>query len=332
MKILLVAVNAKYIHSNLAVYSLKASAGQYEPQVELGEYTINHQTDEIFQAIYRQKPDLLFFSCYIWNRQVILETAENIKKVLNDTVIWAGGPEVSYDAGEFLTQYPFFDGVMVGEGEQTFQELLGCYVDQNGSLEQIPGIVFRQEKEGEGAQIVRTAPRMPLASLDELPFVYTNLKEFENRIIYYESSRGCPFSCSYCLSSIDKKVRFRSAELVKQELSFFLEHRVPQVKFVDRTFNCSHRHAMEIWSFIRDHDNGVTNFHFEIAADLLNEEELELLASMRPGLVQLEIGVQTVNEQALEAIHRTAKFEKIVERTDHSSASGSDRRTSLRGF
>lgn len=159
------------------------------------------------------------------------------------------------------------------------------------------------------------APAELMESLDELPFVYSDLSEFQNRIIYYESSRGCPFSCSYCLSSIDKKVRLRSLELVKQELAFFLEQKVAQVKFVDRTFNCSHTHAMGIWEFIHSHDNGVTNFHFEIAADLLNEEELALLARMRPGLVQLEIGVQTVNVQALEAIHRTAKFEKIVDRT-----------------
>lgn len=310
MNILLTAVNAKYIHSNLAVYSLKASAGRYADQVELAEYTINHQTDVIFQEIYRKKPDLLFFSCYIWNRQVILEVSENIKKVLPHTIIWAGGPEVSYDAEAFLLQNPQFDGVMAGEGERTFRRLLQYYIDEDGTLEQINGIWYRKD-----GKIVANAPAELMESLDELPFVYSDLSEFQNRIIYYESSRGCPFSCSYCLSSIDKKVRLRSLELVKQELAFFLEQKVAQVKFVDRTFNCSHTHAMGIWEFIHSHDNGVTNFHFEIAADLLNEEELALLARMRPGLVQLEIGVQTVNVQALEAIHRTAKFEKIVDRT-----------------
>ncbi len=362
MKILLVAVNAKYIHSNLAVYSLKASSGRYEPFVTLAEYTINHQTDDIFQAIYRQKPDLLFFSCYIWNRQVILETAENIRKVLPDTIIWAGGPEVSYDAREFLTEYPAFDGVMVGEGEQTFHALLQYYVDGIGALKDIQGLVYRAKAcrqcdrdtdpmEGSrqcdrdtdptedsrqydrdtctGAEcgeadllLYETGLVQPVRALDDLPFVYGNLQEFENRIIYYESSRGCPFSCSYCLSSIDRRVRFRSPELVKKELGFFLENRVPQVKFVDRTFNCSHAHAMEIWRYIRDNDNGVTNFHFEIAADLLDDEELELLAGMRPGLVQLEIGVQTVNEQALGGIHRTARFEKIVDRVNRIASHG----------
>lgn len=308
MNILLAAVNAKYIHSNLAVYSLKASAGAYESLVELAEYTINHQTDDIFRSVYQKKPDLLFLSCYIWNRQVILETAANLRKVMPDTVIWAGGPEVSYDAAAFLQENPQFDGVMIGEGERTFHRILQYYVDNEGTLAEIPGIAYRKKE----TEITVQEQAAPMSSLDGLPFVYQNLEEFENRIIYYESSRGCPFSCSYCLSSIDKSVRFRSLELVKRELAFFLEHRVPQVKFVDRTFNCKRSHALEIWNFIREHDNGVTNFHFEIAADLLSEEELAVLARMRPGLVQLEIGVQTVNMQTLDAIHRMAKFEKIA--------------------
>lgn len=312
MKILLAAVNAKYIHSNLAVYSLKASAGRYEPEIELAEYTINHRTEDIFRMIYRKKPELIFFSCYIWNRSVIVELAENIGKVLPETIIWAGGPEVSYDAASFLRSCPQFTGVMAGEGERTFLRLLEYYIDGIGAMGEIPGIAYRDA----GGEIVVNAPAPLLKTLDELPFVYGNLEEFKNRIIYYESSRGCPFSCSYCLSSIDKSVRFRSTELVKRELAFFLKHGVPQVKFVDRTFNCNHAHAAELWRFIRDHDNGVTNFHFEIAADLLNEEELTLLSGMRPGLVQLEIGVQTVNEQALSAIHRTARFEKIAERVE----------------
>ena len=329
MNILLTAINAKYIHSNLAVYSLRASAGAYGNQVKLAEYTINHQEEEIFRSVYQQKPDLLFLSCYIWNRCEILALAENIHKVLPETRIWAGGPEVSYDAGLFLRENPAFTGVMIGEGEKTFARVLAYYVDGVGSLEEIPGIAFRTEnnicdiaqKDWEKEklnlrktekEIQVTAAQIDTKTLDELPFVYEDLDQFENRIIYYETSRGCPFSCSYCLSSIDKRVRFRSLDKVFEELSFFLEHRVPQVKFVDRTFNCSHAHAMAIWKFIQEHDNGVTNFHFEIAADLLDKEELEILSEMRPGLVQLEIGVQTVNEQSLEAIHRTAKFEKIT--------------------
>ena len=330
MKILLTAINAKYIHSNLAVYSLKASAGIYEDQVELAEYTINHQMDEIFAGIYRRKPELLLMSCYIWNRREVTETAASLKKVLPNLKIWAGGPEVTYDAEHFLRQNPAFDGVMIGEGEQTFYRLLDYYIGKNGTLEQIPGIAFREsarvrqeeaagvsgvgkQEDGDGSAFKRTVPLIPTRNLDHLPFVYQDLQKFENRILYYETSRGCPFSCSYCLSSVDKRVRYRSMELVKKELLYFLSRNVKQVKFVDRTFNCSHARTLELWRFLRDHDNGVTNFHCEISADLLNEEELELLGTLRPGLLQLEIGVQTVNRDALAAIHRTAPFEKIAE-------------------
>lgn len=309
MKILLTAVNAKYIHSNLAVYSLKSSAGVYEPLVELEEYTINHRTEDMFRMIYQRRPNLLFFSCYIWNVEVISELADCISQVMPETVIWAGGPEVSYDAELFLKEHPQFTGIMCGEGENTFFSLLQYYIEEKGTLDEIPGIVYRTE---DGIKASGNVPF--LTSLDAVPFVYRDLKQFENRIVYYESSRGCPFSCSYCLSSIDKRVRFRSLRLVKEELTFFLQNQVKQVKFVDRTFNCSHRHAKEIWKFLSENDNGITNFHFEIAADLLDEEELEILSQMRPGLVQLEIGVQTVNEQSLAAIHRNADFEKISER------------------
>ncbi len=442
MKVLLTAINAKYIHSNLAVYSLKAAAREFEEQVELAEFTINHRPEVIFGEIYRKKPDLLLFSCYIWNRREVLEIAENIRKVLPDTVIWAGGPEVSWDAELFLRENPQFDGVMIGEGEQTFYRLLQYYdklfalrslagPDNSAAgvpakpplscgaafpysepeepwrseikpplsrgatfpysgpeepwrseikpplsrgatfpyseLEEIPGIAWRvaENQQGPGCEVLgkpgrecrseepgtgnltafpvrlpansagedapegtgpltqlqQNPPAPPERTLDALPFVYHDLQKFENRIIYYESSRGCPFSCSYCLSSLEKRVRFRSLELVKKELAFFLEHQVRQVKFVDRTFNCRHSHAMEIWRFLLEHDNGVTNFHFEISADLLTEEELTLLAKMRPGLVQLEIGVQTVNPEALAAIHRTAPFEKIAEHVRRIAAS-----------
>lgn len=316
MNILLVAVNAKYIHSNLAVYSLKASAGKYGEQVELAEYTINHQTDDIFRSIYAKKPQLLFFSCYIWNRRVILELAENLRKVLPELVIWAGGPEVSYDAKRFLEEHPQFDGVMCGEGERTFAQVLRYYGEADDSLclHDISGIVYRSAD-----TVVETEPASPMTSLDEIPFVYDSPflngrgEVFENRIIYYESSRGCPFSCSYCLSSLDKRVRFRSLSLVKKELSYFLEQKVLQVKFVDRTFNARPDHALAIWRYIQAHDNGVTNFHFEIAADILTQEELEVLGTMRPGLVQLEIGVQTTNEDALCAIRRKTQFDAIAQ-------------------
>lgn len=312
MKILLVAINAKYIHSNLAVYSLRAYAADYKEHIHLAEYTINHRAEFILQDIYKQKPDVLCFSCYIWNYRYVMEIAAEFHKVAPDVPIWAGGPEVSYCAREFLAGCPMAKGVMAGEGEATFRELCGHYAEGAPGLSQIPGLVFRDARGG----IVATPARETL-SMDELPFCYGDLEGFENRIIYYESSRGCPFSCSYCLSSVEHGLRFRSLSLVERELQFFLERRVPQVKFVDRTFNCSHEHAMGIWRYLREHDNGVTNFHFEISADLLTEEELELIASLRPGLIQLEIGVQSTHEPTIREIRRTmdlTRLEKAVAR------------------
>ena len=307
MKIILAACNAKYIHSNLAVYDLQAYARQYQQHILLKEYTINQQKDEIMKDLYEEKPDVICFSCYIWNISFVKELAEDLKKVLPSVPFWAGGPEVSFDAEAFLAANPAFDGVMVGEGEETFLELAGYYVDHRKSLEQIRGIAFRKEN-----QVLHNGWR-EIMDLSKVPFPYKDLQDFDHRIIYYESSRGCPFSCSYCLSSVDKKLRFRSLDLVWKELQFFLDHKVPQVKFVDRTFNCKHDHAMAIWKYIVEHDNGVTNFHFEIAADLLREEELELMATMRPGLIQLEIGVQSTNLQTLEAIHRKTDFSRICQ-------------------
>ena len=305
MKILLAACNAKYIHSNLAVYDLKAYSSDYDEHVILREYTINQPKDEILKDIYSSGADVVCFSCYIWNISFVRELIRDLVKILPKTAFWAGGPEVSYDAEKFLTEMPEMTGVMVGEGEKTFHDLLEFYRDGKDSLEEISGIAYRT-----GDKIIHNGWR-ELMDLSAIPFVYEHLEKFENRIIYYESSRGCPFSCSYCLSSIDKKLRFRDLELVKKELQFFLDHRVPQVKFVDRTFNCKHEHAMTIWKYILEHDNGVTNFHFEISADLLREEEMELMSQMRPGLIQLEIGVQSTNPETIRAIHRHMDLKKL---------------------
>ena len=305
MKILLAACNAKYIHSNLAVYDLKAYSSDYDEHVILKEYTINQPKDEILKDIYSSGANVVCFSCYIWNISFVRELIRDLVKILPKTAFWAGGPEVSYDAEKFLTEMPEMTGVMVGEGEKTFHDLLEFYIDGKDSLEEISGIAYRT-----GDKIIHNGWR-ELMDLSAIPFVYEHLEKFENRIIYYESSRGCPFSCSYCLSSIDKKLRFRDLELVKIELQFFLDHRVPQVKFVDRTFNCKHEHAMTIWKYILEHDNGVTNFHFEISADLLREEEMELMSQMRPGLIQLEIGVQSTNPETIRAIHRHMDLKKL---------------------
>lgn len=309
MKILLAACNAKYIHFNLAVYNLKSCSGEYSSRVVVKEYTINQIRDDILKDIYLEQPDVVCFSCYIWNISFVRELVPDLKKILPQVEFWAGGPEVSYDAVEFLKKNPAFFGVMVGEGEETFHELAGYYIERKPeTLSGIRGVAFRDENKGR--DIVHTGWR-ELMDLSKVPFAYSNLTEFKNRIIYYESSRGCPFSCSYCLSSIDKKLRFRDIELVKKELQFFIDNKVPQVKFVDRTFNCKHDHAMEIWRYITENDNGITNFHFEISADLLRAEELALMKTMRPGLIQLEIGVQSTNPQTIKAIRRTMDFEKL---------------------
>ena len=305
MKILLAACNAKYIHSNLAVYDLKAYSSDYDEHVILREYTINQPKDEILKDIYSSGADVVCFSCYIWNISFVRELIRDLAKILPETAFWVGGPEVSYDAENFLTEMPEVTGVLVGEGEKTFHDLLEYYIDGKGSLGEIRGIAYRDGEE------IRHNGWRELMNLSEIPFVYQHLEKFENRIIYYESSRGCPFSCSYCLSSIDKKLRFRDLELVKKELQFFLDHKVPQVKFVDRTFNCKHEHAMAIWKYILEHDNGVTNFHFEVSADLLRDEEMNLMAKMRPGLIQLEIGVQSTNPETIRAIHRHMDLDKL---------------------
>ncbi len=306
MKVILSAINAKYIHSNLAVYSLKSYVKSYADEIEIAEYTINQQLDDVLMDLYKRCPDVLCFSCYIWNISYIETLTCEIHKLLPETHIWVGGPEVSYDATAVLERMPELTGVMFGEGEATFSELMDFY-HGCAELEEIDGVAYR---DCDGA-INENAWRKPI-DLSAIPFIYHNLRDFENKIVYYESSRGCPFSCSYCLSSVDKCLRFRDLELVKQELQCFIDAGVPQVKFVDRTFNCNHTRTTEIWSYLIAHDRGVTNFHFEVAADLLNEEELQLIERMRPGLIQLEIGVQSTNEGTIREIHRTMNFEKVA--------------------
>ena len=310
--------------------------------------------DLILQDIYRRKPDFIGFSCYIWNISYIMEIVRDVKKVLPEAEIWLGGPEVSYDAKKVLTREPDVRGIMRGEGELTFTELVRAYLQREKTsvpdgytgesfrgqakeetsgcaentrmpenaegenahsdrldLSQIPGITYRAAN----GEIEEHGPQR-LLSLDEIPFYYDDMAGFENRIVYYESSRGCPFSCSYCLSSIDKTVRFRSLDLVLPELQFFLDHKVPQVKFVDRTFNCKREHTLGIWRYLVEHDNGITNFHFEVSADIFDEEELELIGKMRPGLIQLEIGVQSTNPDTIREIHRHMDLVKLKRAVD----------------
>ena len=317
MKTILAAINAKYIHSNLAVYSLRAYAEEYLSQTEIAEYTINQEIGEILMDLYERNPDILCFSCYIWNLDYVERIVREIHKVLPDTILWLGGPEVSYDAEEVLIRLPEVSGVMKGEGEETFRELLDCYYKGTADVEEINGVTVRT-KNGD----IRENPWREIMDLSKVPFVYGDMSLFAHKIIYYETSRGCPFRCSYCLSSIDKCLRFRDLDLVKKELQFFLDQKVEQVKFVDRTFNCRHDHAVAIWRYILEHDNQITNFHFEISADLLNDEEIELIGKMRPGLIQLEIGVQSTNPNTIREIKRTMDFGKLKEKVMKIEAGG----------
>ena len=386
MRFLLCGINAKYIHSNLAIFSLKAYADRKKipgAEIILKEYTINNYVEDILQDLYEEKADVVIFSCYIWNISFLRELAAELKKVSPDVKIWAGGPEVSYAANKFLMENPTFDLIMQGEGEEVFSELIRLTVEekcrikdvykQSESKKVLSGIVekrysierkqaVKEEKDiedkhfagednvyptnyidmsklqklqgiavwdfsGEAAlgnaesnignktKIINTG-FATLMNMDTIPFVYEDFHLFEHKILYYETSRGCPFCCSYCLSSVDKTVRFRSLPIVKKELDAFLEAKVPQVKFVDRTFNCNRQRAIDIWSYLVEHDNGITNFHFEISSDLLGEEELELFAKMRPGLIQLEIGVQSTNGETVDAIHRHMDLDKLFHYVD----------------
>ncbi len=308
MKLLLCAVNAKFIHTNLAVYNLEASGRGHGVELELAEYTINNRIEEMLKEIYRKKADIIAFSCYIWNVEMIYDLSKELKKVLPDTKIWLGGPEVSYDADRVLAKHPEIDLVVQGEGEVTFRELCEFYGGERfTSLRDIAGICFREDD-----QIYANVPRRPM-DMDDIPFVYYDMDRFKNKILYYETTRGCPFACSYCLSSIGEKVRFRSLDLVKKELQFFLDQKVPQVKFVDRTFNCRRSHSTEIWNYLIEHDNQVTNFHFEIAADLLTDADIEIFKKMRPGLIQLEIGVQSTHDATIHEIRRVMDLEKLAD-------------------
>lgn len=309
MNIVLVAINTKFIHSNLAVYALRAYAKAKGEEVTVCEYTINHDADAILQDLYERKPDVVAFSCYLWNYVYINELTRELSRLLPELPIWLGGPEVSYESESHLKAHPEVKGILLGEGEATFYELCRFY-RQGGNLADIAGMVYR-----EGEQLIRTGARECL-DMAELPFPYEDFSEMEHKILYYESSRGCPFSCSYCLSSVDRKLRFKPLDKVYGELQRFLDAKVPQVKFVDRTYNAKVEHALAIWEYIREHDNGVTNFHFEVAADILKSEEIDCLKSLRPGLVQLEIGVQTTNPATISEIHRSMDLAKVWKVTE----------------
>ncbi len=307
MKALLLALNAKYIHTSLALRSIKAFCKDYEKNIHILEMSINHNENDILKCIYQEKPDIIGISCYIWNMRYVKTLIPILKKILPQATIVLGGPEVSYEGEQILLEYDA-DIIMQGEGEETWKEYLDYRNGLISHLNEIAGLIYR---DADGT-IQCNKPRKPL-DLRKLPFVYQHLEDLTHKIIYYEASRGCPFNCQYCLSSIEQDVRFVPVDTVKQHMDFFLANKVKQVKFVDRTFNTKKQFAMSIWKHLIEHDNGFTNFHFEIAAELITEDMYDLLAQARPGLIQFEIGVQSTNPTVLKTIKRPMPFEEIKE-------------------
>lgn len=306
MKILLTTLNSKFIHSSLALRYLKKYNEDHFQDIHLEEYTINNDLDYILREIYVKEYDLVCFSCYIWNIAQTLELVKNLKKVNKNVRILLGGPEVSYSSKETLKEHEYIDYIIFGEGELTLREFLDFFISRRGNIKEIKGLAFRDEE-----NVYINEERSLIQNLDEIPFPYGDLKKLDNRIIYYESSRGCPFNCQYCLSSTLCGVRYFSIERIKRDLKKFVEADVKQVKFVDRTFNASKKHCLEIMKYIESIDNGKINFHFEITAFLIDEEILSYLKSVRKGLFQFEVGIQSTHKETLNEIKRNMEFEKI---------------------
>lgn len=309
-KVILAALNAKYIHSNLALrYLSRFQNNNQKHHVETMEFTINQRLDFIAEELFRKQPDVVLFSCYIWNVEMLRQLCPILKKIMPDCVIGFGGPEVSYESETFLRENPAVDFVMRGEGELVFTKYLEHLDAGNpATLGEIESLTYRQ-----GDEIFST-PQMHPMDLALLPFPYEDdFSDVQNQIIYYESSRGCPYYCGYCLSSVENGVRFVPLDKVLPDLQKFLDKNVPQVKFIDRTFNCKKSHAMAIWKYLHEHDNGVTNFHFEITADLIDQETIDFLKTVRKGLFQFEIGVQSTNPQTIRAINRNVDFAALSE-------------------
>lgn len=309
MKTLIISTNAKYIHSSLAPWYLKAYCGDRYGKIKVMDFTINDSMDSVVASIYSEKADVVCFACYIWNIEYVSRLAECLKKVAPASRIVFGGPEVSYDPENIMEKNKYLDYIISGEGEDAFKELLEHLHDGAMKLKDIDGLTYR-----ESGRIVANRTCRTIKELDSIPSPYTDemLNYAGNRIIYFETSRGCPFSCSYCLSSTAKGVRYFSMDRVKQDLLKLIGAGIKLVKFVDRTFNCNRARAKEIIRFIIDNASE-TSFHFEAAADLFDEEILDLIGSAPEGLIQLEIGVQSTNKETLELINRRTDLEKIFQ-------------------
>ncbi|WP_051280276.1 B12-binding domain-containing radical SAM protein [Anaerovorax odorimutans] len=305
MKILLTTLNAKYIHSNLALKYLYTSVIENKETISIREFTINNSDDYIFTELCREEYEVVCFSCYIWNTQRILYLAENLKKAKPEVKILFGGPEVSFDSVNIMTENKFVDFIISGEGELAFKQFLNNYFSDEPNYENINGLTYRL-----GDEICISSPPK-LLEFDKVPFPYEYLEPESDKVVYYESTRGCPYRCSYCLSSIDKTVRALPVDRVYRELKFFIDRNVKQVKFIDRTFNWNKERCLEILRFLIVNDNKITNFHFELCGDLIDEKLIELLKSARDGLFQFEIGVQSTNNKTLEACNRKCNFTKL---------------------
>lgn len=304
-KVLLSAVNAKYIHSSLAIRYLKKYCETQIEGIAFAEFSINDNINSILKRLYNSGADIFGFSCYIWNISLIRSLCSSLKKAKPEAVIILGGPEVSYDAESLLNDNPFIDYVVIGEGEEALLDLLGCITASKCKLSNIPGIAYRNE-----GHAILTQKRSNISSLDSIPFPYDSFEEFENKIVYYETSRGCPFNCQYCLSSTIHGVRYLSMDRLRQDIKSFIDAGIKQVKLVDRTFNCDIDRSIEIMQYIIDLKSK-TNFHFEIAADLINERFLQTVEQAPYGMFQFEIGVQSTNPKTLSEIDRTMNFDKV---------------------
>lgn len=308
MKILLTTLNSKFIHTNLAIRYLNQMVKDIEDiDVDIREYTINNELDFILKDIYANNYDVILFSTYIWNVNDIVKICNNLKKVNKNVKIALGGPEVTYDSEESMKKYDFVDYILYGEGELVFRDFVKS-LKGDIDIKDVNGIVYRNN-----GDIVKNKPMKDIENLDIIPSPYVGLNkaEYENRIVYYETSRGCPFNCQYCLSSTLQGLRYFSIDRVKSDLKALIDARVSQIKFIDRTFNANKKFAMEIMQFLMENDNDYTTYHFEVTAHLLTEDMLEFLKECKEGLFQFEIGVQTTNEKVLEAVGRRDDFSKL---------------------